>query len=242
MSGEKLYTFNDGVLTFSSNIKTIDRSIVNSNVFNHVQKIIIPPNISVIEEKAFCSCPKLTSVIFSEGVEVINERAFANCKNLKELRFPDSLKTIANYAFQGCYSVKDITFGNGLVFIGEGAFDNCNDIKNVYIESIADWCKIDFKNLYSNPLHFTEFFHVKELKNGNLTIPDGVTRIGSYAFADFHCFNSIRIPPSVKSIGSFAFYLCEDINEVHISDLSAWCKIDFTTNDSNPTFHAETLF
>jgi hypothetical protein len=44
---------------------------------------------------------------------------------------------------------------------------------------------------------------------GNLTIPDGVTSIGDYAFAYCHGFNgNLTIGSSVQTIGWYAFYYC----------------------------------
>ena len=60
-----------------------------------------------------------------------------------------------------------------------------------------------------------------------------VTTIGNYAFYNCSGLKSITIPDSVTSIGSSAFKGCK-LTSVYITELSAWCKIDFKNNDSNP--------
>ena len=54
----------------------------------------------------------------------------------------------------------------------------------------------------------------------NVTIPDGVTRIGAGAFADhaneWSGFSSLTIPDSVVSIGDSAFYYCRSLTAVTI--------------------------
>ena len=71
-------------------------------------------------------------------------------------------------------------------------------------------------------------------------IPNTVTEIGAYAFSGCK-MNYVTIPPSVKVIGEYAF---EEMNnhyphdgryvKVQISDLTAWCDIDFANEYANP--------
>ena len=52
---------------------------------------------------------------------------------------------------------------------------------------------------------------------------------------------SVTIGNSVTSIGSGAFRGCTRLTEVNITDLSAWCKIDFGSYDANPLYSAKKL-
>ena len=62
----------------------------------------------------------------------------------------------------------------------------------------------------------------------DITIPEGVTEIGYGAFMQCDALTSVTIPSSVTKIGEMAFFSCTNIKEVHISDLAAWCGIDFS--------------
>ena len=75
----------------------------------------------------------------------------------------------------------------------------------------------------------------------SVTIPEGVTSIGSFAFSGCTGLTSVTIPNSVTSIGSSAFNGCSSLKEVHISDLVAWCNVDFEP-DSNPLYYAKNLY
>ena len=71
----------------------------------------------------------------------------------------------------------------------------------------------------------------------SVTIPNSVTSIGSSAFYNCSGLNSVTIPNSVTSIGSDAFWGCYSLTDVYITDLDAWCKIEFTDDSSHPFTH-----
>ncbi len=68
----------------------------------------------------------------------------------------------------------------------------------------------------------------------SVIISDGVTTIGSHAFNGCSHLTSLTVPPSLTSIGQNAFSGCWAMESVYISDLEAWCNIDFGTYDSSP--------
>ena len=54
-----------------------------------------------------------------------------------------------------------------------------------------------------------------------------VTRIADYAFA-FTDITSVEMPATITDVGKSAFEACEQLSAVYISDLDAWCRINFT--------------
>ena len=71
----------------------------------------------------------------------------------------------------------------------------------------------------------------------SVTIPAGVTSIGEYAFSGCTSLADIVIPDSVTSIGGHAFARCSNLKRVNISDIAAWCNIDFL-----PSYVGEVYF
>lgn len=74
-----------------------------------------------------------------------------------------------------------------------------------------------------------------------IDIPASVTEIEYSAFAGCSSLTYIDIPTSLTSIGDYAFFAC-GLEAVNISDLSAWCKIDFFNSTSNPLYYAHNLY
>lgn len=127
-SSEKLRFFAD-----------IFSEILDDNILNHINTIptklfsgsditelIIPPNITTIEPKAFQNCEKLKKVIMPDETVNIGEGIFSGCSNLEEVRLSEKLQQIPHNAFQGCSSLKKIFIPDSVKRMGYGVFDNCN--------------------------------------------------------------------------------------------------------------------
>ena len=82
-------------------------------------------------------------------------------------------------------------------------------------------------------------WYSKRSSISKVTIAEGVTSIGDYAFYGCTGLTSITIPESVTSIGSSAFHNCKNLEAVHISDISAWVGIRFESYDANPLYYAK---
>ena len=67
-----------------------------------------------------------------------------------------------------------------------------------------------FKNLIVEKIKVNKNFE------GKVIIPDGVTRIGEFAFYQCKGLKEVVIPKSVDSIGKGAFYDCEDLKNIKL--------------------------
>lgn len=99
----------------------------------HLTKVILPKDITKIEERAFSRSDFLKEVILPEGLLEIEEDAFLNCEALTSIIIPDSVLKLGKTVFNGCDSVSNITIGSGLNKIPEGAFCGCNNLSIITI-------------------------------------------------------------------------------------------------------------
>ena len=109
---------------------------------------------------------------------------------LKNVAIPDYVTSIGRFTFRGCSQLESISVGT----------ENLN-YKSVNGLLLSKDGKILIRGV-----------------NGDVTIPDGVTSISSYAFYGCRGLTSVAIPDSVMSIGASAFEDCSSLTSVTIPD------------------------
>lgn len=104
-----------------------------------------------------------------------------NLKNVVSVTLPSSIKSVEKYA------------------IGNAA-----SLKNVYVSDLAKFCMIEFGSS-DNLLKGDVTLYVNGEPITDLTVPETVTRIGSYAFYGSNTIKSLTITDGVRVIGEEAF-------------------------------------
>ena len=152
--------------------------------------VSVPSTVSSIGEHAFCDCDSLASVTIPEGVASIGYEAFFDCDSLASVSIPASVVSIV-YGTRGAFS------GCGLL-TSAGPAGSGAAIEFGWTDVIPDYAFADCGSLAS------------------VTIPGGVSSIGSEAFRDCDSLASVTIPEGVSSIGERAFAGCYSLASVSI--------------------------
>lgn len=176
--------------------------------------IIIPEDVTTIEEEAFYGCSAIYSVTIPASVTSIGKGAFYGCTNLTRVFFAGTQEqwqaisigadnTPLTAAAIQCSDSSSGTWGSlywtlddigKLTVYGSGPMDDfLGDI--YYHDGFPAW--------RGNKAMIRE-----------LEIIEGVTSVGEYAFKDCKNLGKITIPSSVKSIGNWAFCDCERLAEL----------------------------
>ncbi len=168
----------------------------------------------------------ILSVAIEDGVTSIGNCAFYDCSSLTSIEIPNSVIEIGNMAFAYCSNLIDINIPNSITSIRSGTFVNCNSMTSITIPNSVTSIEVG------------AFQGCRNLTS--IEIPNNVTSIGDYAFDGCRMLNSVTIPSSITSIGDHAFY-GSGLSIVNISDLAAWCRINFSNETANPLYYAGKL-
>ena len=207
-----------------------------------LESIVIPDCVESISSHDFSGCSSLVSVTIPESVTSIGDYAFSGCSSLVSVTIPEGVTSIGGFAFYGCSGLVSVMIPESVTSIGDYAFSGCENLEAVYISDLSAWCNIEFENSYSNPLWSAYNLYLNGGLVTDLVLPGDITEIKGYAFCGGTCLKSVTIPESVTSIGYSAFSGCENLEAVYISDLSAWCNIEFENSYSNPLWSAHNLY
>jgi hypothetical protein len=205
------------------NLKTVKlpdglRTIGEKMFYNctSLEPFKIPDGVTTLGNTSFYNCTALTSIALPNGLQTIGGKAFNFCTGLTSITIPDSVTAIGPDAFMDCGALETVNIGKGLSLIGEAGnwankttcFIGCDKIKNIYVHDDNKTFWDDNGVLYAKAsdgsvvlLHYGD----DREKAGCYEIPDGVTRIGSYAmYLLDEELGKLIIPVSVVNIGDEA--------------------------------------
>ena len=194
----------------------------------------IPEGITSIADYAFSNHTGLTSIDIPNTVMSIGYEAFYNCYNLTSVTIPNSVVSIGGCAFYNCDGLTSVEIPNSVTSIGDHAFNECDGLTSVVIpNSVTSIGERVFSARSLASIVVAEGNTVYDSRQGcnaiiesasntlivgcqSTTIPNGVTRIGNYAFYDCDGLTALNIPYTVTSIGGSAFQYCDGLTAIEI--------------------------
>lgn len=176
---------------------------------------------------------------------------YVNNEAITDLVIPEGVTSISAGAFWGLKQLTSVTIPNSVKTIGESAFRYCKNLTAVNIKSLEAWCDINFvladvwsgelghsgsplnnNGDASNALLYLNGVLVEDLDLTN------VSRIRTSAFYRGTQIKSITFGSATTFVGRYAFSNCKNIENIYISNLSAYSQIEFESAYASPAFIA----
>lgn len=200
-----------------------------------VKEVVIEKGVTSIGDFAFEDCSSLSSISIPESVTSIGNDAFSGCSSLSSISIPNGVTSIGDYAFWRCSALTSIKIPNSVTSIGRVNFFTSQPAI-INRGSVTEKTILSTSNQY-NPLYFawtgsedfvlysyidsktSEYIIVLSTYRGSdteVTIPTGVTSIGSSAFKNCTAVTTVTIPDGVTSIGYSAFSGCSSLRNISI--------------------------
>lgn len=158
-------------------------------------------NITITGFKSKAKSLTIPAEIDGKPVTAIGEAAFQENTTLEKIVIPEGVESIGDMAFYACENLSDITIPSTVQDFGMMAF-----IESAWLNNkVADNHYVVVNDVLVSANYVV----------GTATVPDGVKRIGSGAFAGALVF-SVKIPDSVTQIDTGAFMLCMALYRITI--------------------------
>ena len=241
-------------ITIPASVKSLGNAVFYA--CNGLMTVTFAENsqLTSLGEAVFYDCINLKSIVIPNGVTCIDIYAFRGCIGLESVTIPNSVTSIGKYAFYNCSELESITIPSSVKSLGTAVFRECGGLMTV---TFAENSQLTSIGEYA-------FYNCAKLRE--ITIPKGVTSIGDHAFrccnnlakitfaedsnlktigvnAFWECgFESIAIPSGLTQIEKSAFAYCENLTAVYITDIAAWCNIEFLDRFANPLYYAHNLY
>ena len=172
---------------------------------------------------AGCASTVTAAVIPAEyqGLPVlhIGKEAFKAHKNLTSVVLPDSVETIGEGAFYDCYKLSSLTLPASAVFQGNNDYC-CRDTESLSVRmtkgsgTMPDYTTGDTNKYSWTPWYWTSWYgHAV-----TVTIDDGVTNVGAYAFYDCDDISTVTAGKDLAAVGAYSFYNCASMTDAVFID------------------------
>ena len=131
--------------------------------------------------------------------------------------------SIGEGAFKEYSSLISVTIGNNVTSIGDGAFNGCSSLTNVTMPAnaildVVEQCHELKTVVITGEGHIPNeaFYDYSSLES--VTIGNGITEIGTGAFALCSSLENVTMGNGITEIGTGAFALCSSLTNIDIPD------------------------
>lgn len=133
---------------------------------------------------------KDANVEIPEEITWIAPEAFYRNETLKNVKLPSKITTIEENTFYGCSELEAVVIPDQVTMIGQSAFDECTVLKSV---------------TFGKSLKVIKDHAFASVNIRNFTIPSGIQKIETGAFAGINQIGTVTFEGSTKYVATDAF-------------------------------------
>lgn len=185
-----------------------------------ITTVSVNEGVSHIGNYAFRNCTSMNSITIAETVTSIGGTSLAGCSSLTDITIPDSVATIGGSAFASCTALENLTLGKSVGYTANSNYswvNGCNNLEGIWVDAEnPNLCSDEYGVLYDKSM--TTLLLARKSISGSYTVPDGVTKVGYYAFGNCTGLTSVTLPDSMRNIDDDAFKGCSGLTESPLID------------------------
>lgn len=239
-------------------ITTLDSLVVSSAVTTlpenalsgcaGLRAISVSPELATVGKGALQGCtalqnlyvtdwPALVRIVYEDGDAAVRLTDVPNIylngqRMISNLVFPEGTTEIPDFAYQDRKDILSVTIPASVRRVGSQAFFGCDNLSRVVIEDDSEPLRMGSGACFYNA-------PVETIYQGRTLLPDDD---GFSLFFNNHVLRSVSISPYVKRLQRGLYAGLTTIQEVHITDVDAWCGIQFDYVECNPVYYARKLY
>lgn len=159
--------------------------------------------VTAIKNGAFADNPDIITVTIPKTVKKIGAAAFSGCIGVGEVTLSEGLEDIGTAAFSSTL-IREIVVPQSVTRIEDGAFLKCLDLESAVVKS----------DVLVYPPGTSLFEGCRSLTE--VTLAEGITKIGNRSFAGCASLESIKLPASLQALGQYAFSGCTSLKTMEL--------------------------
>ena len=189
-----------------------------------LEELIIPRNVSYIDDYAFYEASGIKTITFEEGsqLEKIGNLSFYSCTGLETCLLPNSVKTIGGEIFGHCYSLKNVHLSENLTSLGRSTFWECTSLVECEVPGTIP----ELQNL------FVYCSSLKRVVIGDKNSTPGVTMIGNCGIDRSPQLEYLELGANIDSLQNGAI---NDLENLKV--LICWAPVPPKTDSYWHAFH-----
>jgi hypothetical protein len=203
-------TTNIGTAAFAGCIGLSDIGVISLNpTYSSVNGVLFNKSHTILMQ-----FPAGATGVYSipSSVTNIDDYAFYECRALTNVTIPPGVRNIGTWAFESCFSLTNLSLPSTVTNIGDVAFRNCTNLSAFVVDPANPAYSSVDGVLFSKDL--TQLIQYPPARIGDYRVPDSVTTIMDWAFADCLRLHRVIMDRNLTYIGDDAFYFADGLTVI----------------------------